>query len=61
MCLVPEYDGGVAVNSVEGREWGGAAGRQAGTVDSLVQVGATSLGSGGGAFNSTSCTNKARW
>jgi hypothetical protein len=27
VCLGPEYDGGVALDSVEGREWGGATGR----------------------------------
>jgi hypothetical protein len=41
VCLVPEYDGGVALDSVEGREWGGAIGRHC---RFLVQVRAPVLG-----------------
>jgi hypothetical protein len=59
VCLVPEYDGGVALNWVEGRAWGGATGgRQALSI--LGPGRGTGLGSGGVAFNSTSCTNRAR-
>jgi hypothetical protein len=58
VCLVPEYDGGVALDSVEGREWGGRD-RQALSILGSGQ--GTGLGSGSVAFNSTSCTNKVRW
>jgi hypothetical protein len=55
VCLVPEYDGGGALSSVRGRDWGGATGRHC---RFLVRVGAPILGSGGVAFNLTSCTIK---